>query len=183
MRKSLSSLAFFIVAFGTCAAVCSATSIPRQHSDDLFLKALRSAGKLEPPTLRFCADSAHRDDKHIGLKFEIRNPNNQTVKYFGYRADSFNPPLPKGTCAPCYWLNLRQGRDWDMRQSCTCATGRGILSLGPRETQSFEVSVANGGWDALIIRMQFLIPGDESDALLSSSKVITPKDIGKKELR
>ena len=54
--------------------------------------------KQQPPELRLHLAGRQNKGEASGfsLAVEVTNPGTQTLQYFGYRPDSFTPPIPEG---------------------------------------------------------------------------------------
>src|SRR5262245_46749403 len=80
--------------------------------------------KAAPPVVKFTGVTP----KGM-LDFEVTNPNAHPLSYFGYTANSYNPPLPEGTIAPLYLRETRTGEAWRSVPGGFCGTGVGPVTL------------------------------------------------------
>jgi hypothetical protein len=131
------------------------------------------------PAIRFIgAKEADTFPFRVRLVFELTNPTNKPLGFIGFRANSFNPPIPKGRAMPFWVADLRQaGKITDSRDgSGGCGYGLGRVEIQARSSATFGVALPEGGWDDMVVRIPASLPG-ESEWVVSDT--ITRKQIEK----
>jgi hypothetical protein len=125
-----------------------------------------------PPAVRFKARASRHGRPH--LTFEVSNPTDVPVKYFGYTPESFASGLPQGTIAPQYEVELRTGKEWKDRSPVWfCGVGLGFLDIPPKAKVTFDVPLPGGAWDAVRVSFTwwFLSPGSKVRGTACSEEV------------
>jgi hypothetical protein len=87
----------------------------------------------------------------FSLAVEVTNSGTQTLQYFGYRADSFAPPIPKGEMRPMYRVELKKAGKWQADPIGWCGTGMDALDFAPKTSATFGDWVSAGSWEAVRI--------------------------------
>ena len=138
--------------------------------------------KSDAPRLRLVAAAA--DGEHWSLVFEAANPGDAPVPYFGYRSDSYAPPLKDGTISPLYRIELRSGGKWAENRQGWCGTGVGPVSLPPKGKATFAVHVPKGDWDGLKVGLAWWPSAErKGPASVAWSDPVTAADLEKRPKR
>ena len=114
--------------------------------------AAGNPAKPQPAKIRLQAAGGQKvgDAPGFSLAVAVSNPNQKDpLTFIGYKADSFDPPIPKGQVSPLYKVELRRSGKWQEQPRGWCGTGLGAIALAPRATATFGVWVTNGDWDAV----------------------------------
>jgi hypothetical protein len=96
----------------------------------------------KPPEVKFEGLSASG-----AMLFSVSNPNATPLPYFGYRANSFNPPLQDGTIAPLYTVEVGTAGVRKSVEPGWCVFGVGAVSIPAKGKVTFKASVPDGEWD------------------------------------
>ena len=120
----------------------------------------------QPPELRLHLVGRQNKGEARGfsLAVEVTNPGTQTLQYFGYRPDSFNPPIPKGQMRPIYRIELKHAGKWQAHPIGWCGTGDGDLDFAPKTSATFGVWVPAGPWEAVRIGISWRLAGGNKEA-------------------
>jgi hypothetical protein len=119
--------------------------------------------------------------KYVGLKggamvFEVSNPNKQSVPYVGYTSDSFEGGLEKGTIAPLYQVELRQGKAWKAHNVGWCGTGVGPVKVPGKGKATFTVHAPGGEWGEVRVGLRWYTTADRKGAAATAwSGAVTRK--------
>ena len=119
--------------------------------------------------------------KYVGLKggamvFEVSNPNKQPVPYVGYTSASFEGGLEKGTIAPLYKVELRQGKAWKAHQMGWCGTGVGEVKVPGKGKATFTVHAPGGEWGEIRVGLVWYATADRNGAAAAAwSDAVTRK--------
>jgi hypothetical protein len=112
------------------------------------------------------------------LVFEVTNPNDAPLPYYGYTAESFSPPLPEGAIAPLYRVELRTD-GWKAVAMGWCGTGRGPVAIAPKKTVTFRVPVPGGDWAEAKVGLAWF-PADRAEGSCTAWAHFTRKDVQEK---
>jgi hypothetical protein len=100
----------------------------------------------------------------FSLAVEVTNPGTQTLQYFGYRPDSFHPPIPTGQMRPIYRIEVKQAGKWQAHPIGWCGSGDGDLDFAPKTSATFGVWVPAGPWEAVRIGISWRPAGGDKKA-------------------
>jgi len=82
------------------------------------------------------------------IGFQVENPNNNRIFFYGYTPESFSNGIPKGEIIPFYLMEIRKNNGpWKQVELGHCGTGKGILPLEPKSKVTFETTIPAGEWD------------------------------------
>jgi hypothetical protein len=118
--------------------------------------------------------------KYVGLKggamvFEVSNPNKQPVPYAGYTSDSFEGGLEKGTIAPLYQVELRQGKAWKAHRMGWCGTGPGAVKVPGKGKATFTVHAPPGAWDEIRVGLRWYTTAERKGGATAWTDAVTRK--------
>lgn len=99
------------------------------------------------------------------LAIEVLNPGAHALWYYGYRPDSFDPPIPKGQMSPIYRVELKQGGKWQQLPIGRCGTGMDWLEFTSNASAIFGVWVPAGSWEAVRIGLPWHYGKPQKDSL------------------
>ena len=137
--------------------------------------------KQQTPELRLHVAGRQNKGEASGfsLAIEVTNPGTQTLQYFGYRPDSFTPPIPKGQMRPIYRIELKQAGKWQAHPIGWCGWGDGDLDFAPKASATFGVWVPAGPWEAVRIGISWRPAGGDKKAAraVAWSPELTPQEI------
>jgi hypothetical protein len=79
----------------------------------------------------------------------MTNPRTAPVWFPGYRANSFNPPLPKDRIEPLWIAESRRAGIWELLEarSTWCGYGFGTIALPAKAKVTFEIELPERGWE------------------------------------
>ena len=88
----------------------------------------------------------------FSLAGQVSNPNQKvSLRFIGYRPDSFAPPLPKGQISPIYKIEVKRDGKWHAQPRGYCGTGMDAIALAPQAKATFGAWVAEGDWQSVRI--------------------------------
>jgi hypothetical protein len=166
MNRQAAAFAVLIVAFlsNTCAAMAETPPAGQQA-----------------PELRFSAVArqAMGPARGFSLTVEVSNPGPGVLRYVGYRADSFDPPIQKGQMMPLYRVELKQVGKWQPHPIGWCGTGVDEIHLAAKSSATFGVWVPAGRWEAVRVGLAWHPAGVDKDAppTITWSPEITRQEI------
>jgi len=122
--------------------------------------------KQQPPELRLHVAGRQNRGEASGfsLAVDLTNPGTQPLQYFGYRPDSFHPPIPTGQMRPIYRIELKQAGKWQAHPIGWCGWGHGDLDFAPKTSATFGVWVPAGPWEAVRIGISWRPAGGDRKA-------------------
>ena len=126
----------------------------------------QQVAKQQPPELRLHSAGRQNMGEASGfsLAIEVANPGAQTLQYFGYRPDSFHPPIPTGQMRPIYRIELKQAGKWQAHPIGWCGWGDGDLDFAPKTSATFGVWIPAGPWEAVRIGISWRPAGADTKA-------------------
>lgn len=93
---------------------------------------------LQPPVITLTGLSPQNG---TSLVFEVLNPNDAPLDYYGYTVNSFDPPIPAGMIWPLYTCEVEREGTWTRVELGHCKTGQGEVSIPARSVQKFLVHI------------------------------------------
>ncbi len=122
--------------------------------------------KQQAPALRIhmAGRQTVGESRGFSLAVEVSNPGPQTLRYVGYRSDSFDPPLQKGQMMPMYRVELKLNGKWQEDPIGRCGTGIDDIEFAAKTSATFGVWVPAGPWEAVRIGLPWRPAGDAKDA-------------------
>ncbi len=114
----------------------------------------------------------------VRITLQVTNDADKAVQFQGYRADSFNPPLPKGRIEPLWIAESQRNGTWEYLRwrSTSCGFGLDLIDLPAGATATFEVELPGEQWNEAQIGVHFLF-ADKTVA--SRTVVITRQQVEK----
>jgi hypothetical protein len=109
------------------------------------------SSRIRPPriTLIGAARADYGGQRLFSLTLEVANPNDASLTFTGYVADSFDPPLKAGHIAPLHQIELKRDGKWQSDPKGFCGTGLADLNLAPRSSATFVVLIPADDWQML----------------------------------
>ncbi|HET6881767.1 MAG TPA: hypothetical protein VFI31_16505 [Pirellulales bacterium] len=107
--------------------------------------------RVRPPkvTLAAVARANLGDLQVFALTLEVANPNDASLIYTGYTADSFDPPLKAGHISPLCQIELKREGQWQIDPRGYCGFGMADVELAASSSATFGVSVPADDWQAV----------------------------------
>ncbi len=81
--------------------------------------------ELSPPAVRILSGErmALSDVRFFSFSCEASNPNKSPLMFVGYRPDSFDPPIERGTMSPIHSIQFQRDGKWEEHPQGWCGTG------------------------------------------------------------
>jgi hypothetical protein len=96
------------------------------------------------------ASISEGEQSTVSLKLEFTNPGATSLAFFGYPADSFDPPLVAGVIWPFYQIEFMREGNWEPYFIGRCGTGAGTVEVAPQSSGTFDAEViAPNDWQAV----------------------------------
>jgi hypothetical protein len=118
---------------------------------------------VQPPRLRFIGPRGAAQDGRVELTFEVSNPNAAPLRLYGFRANSFNPPLREGRVAPHCDVEVQRAGTWKKHPQHSCAYGFGVVELPATAKATFSIHVPESRWDKVRVRLIWLYRGGAAE--------------------
>ncbi|MGH7134608.1 MAG: hypothetical protein ACREHD_02650, partial [Pirellulales bacterium] len=107
--------------------------------------------RVRPPkiTLVDVARANFGDQQLFSLTLEVANPNDASLVYTGYTADSFDPPLAAEHTVPLRHIELKRDGKWQPDPRGYCGFGLADLELTAKGSATFAVTLPADDWQAV----------------------------------
>jgi hypothetical protein len=133
------------------AGVCLLLPVPASWSEETQQAA-------EPPHIRIAG--AERtllaDMSFVSFRCDATNPNDAPVRFVGYAADAFMPPLGKNELGPIYVIELRRDGKWEEHPIGWCGTGIQGVELPGKVSGWFGVALSIAlEWEAVRVGIRW----------------------------
>jgi len=122
-----------------------------------------AAAEAMAPDVRILAGSHTTFDNIPFASFscEIRNPGQAPLVFVGYRPDSYDPPIPEGSVAPIYRIEVQRNGAWEEYPIGWCGTGMDGIVLAADGSGAFGFAVLlEPQWDAVRVGVRWSQPID-----------------------
>ena len=106
-------------------------------------------GHREFPAIRFLGASRDRLG-WVWLDLEMANPRTSPVWFPGFRANSYNPPLPEDRISPLWFAESPRTGIWELLEarSTFCLNGfEQAIALPAKAKATFEIHLPEKGWE------------------------------------
>lgn len=121
--------------------------------------------------------------KYFSLPCRFTNPSEHIVSYTGYKADSFDPPLPPGRISPIYKMMYKHNGRWQTYQMYPCAYGMARLDFESGASAEFDVFLPDyaTAWEAIKLGFEcsWVSPQGEKTSKMIWSNELAVEDIDK----
>ncbi len=138
--------------------------------------------KLQPPTFKLhnVTSASFGEQSWFALTLQVTNPNDASLSYTGYVANSFDPPIEQGRIVPLVGIEFQRDGIWEPYPRGYCGTGLATLDLFPNRSAIFDVAVPDGDWDVVKVGISHL-PGwseEETGTTTTWSVTFTRDELG-----
>jgi len=162
------------------AALFAAGALARSADDKP-----KDAEETPGPQVRIL--SGHRsvmeNVRFLTFSCELANPHQESLKFVGYRSDSFDPPIAEGTVSPIYIIELQRDGKREEHPIGWCGTGMDGIQMAGKAKATFGFAIpADTPFDAIRVGVRWarelnFETAEDSDLSIAWSKPLERKEI------